>query len=156
MVLIGREAELLGPDVDVAGKDVVGDDILDEGRLVVALFKAGLGTVQCDLRHHAQSAGDLVLSVREHGIVEIRTEGGHGDHGFSGKMDGAILGKRHDSCQLRKLRADQRLVAAGDDGPVCIKNADLTVGGCFHLLDDVGKNMIHHAFVLQCSIFNSD
>ena len=38
--------EFLGPNIDVAQKDVIRDDALDEGRLVMLLLVIGLGTVQ--------------------------------------------------------------------------------------------------------------
>ena len=69
-------------------------------------------------------------------------------------MDRLLLRKRHDLRQLRVFGIDQTLVAARDHGPVGINDADLSVCGGLHLLNDVGKYMIHHAFTLQYSIFH--
>ena len=43
---LGDKVQLLGADIDVAQKDVIRNDALDESRLVMLLLVIGLGAVQ--------------------------------------------------------------------------------------------------------------
>ena len=145
MVLIRGEVELLGTDVDVSGKDVVGDDVLDEGGLVVLLFIIDLGAVQGNLGHEAEAVGQLVVAVHKDGKVEAAAEIRQRFDGLAGKKNGdLILSQDHNPGQLGQLDPNLVGIGAGHDGALGVNDADLAVGGGLHLLDHVGKDVVRH------------
>ena len=66
------EVQLLGAHIDVAGKDVVGDYVLDEGGLVVLFLVVRAGLVHRDGGEDAHAAGNGVVPGHEHRVVETR------------------------------------------------------------------------------------
>ena len=69
---VGDEVQLLGAYVYVAGKDVVGDDVLDEGGLVVLLLVVRACLIHRDGREDAHAAGNGIMPGHEHRVVETR------------------------------------------------------------------------------------
>ena len=65
------EVELLGTDVDIPQQDVVGDDGLHKGGLVVLLLIVGLGAVQGHRHHGADELGLLVTALDKGGIIVV-------------------------------------------------------------------------------------
>ena len=69
---VGDEVQLLGAHIDVAGKDVVGDYVLDEGGLVVLFLVVRARLVHRDGGEDAHAAGNCVVPGHEHRVVETR------------------------------------------------------------------------------------
>ena len=67
---VGHEVQLLGADVHVAGQDVVGDDVLYKGGLVVLLLVVDPRLAHGDGGEDADAARGLVVAGDEHGVVE--------------------------------------------------------------------------------------
>ena len=65
---LGIEAKLLGAHIHIAGQNVVGDDVLDEGRRIVLVVVAGLGLAQRDGGHDRQRVGQLVHPVDKRAV----------------------------------------------------------------------------------------
>ena len=65
-----RHVQFLGPHVDVAEHDVVGDDVLDERAPVVLLLVVALRAVEGHAGHGADGVAHLVVPHGEHRIVE--------------------------------------------------------------------------------------
>ena len=143
-VLIGREMELVGADIDVAGKDIVGDDVFDEGALVMLFFVIDLGAVERHMGHQAKAAGKIIVAVDKNGIVKAVAEVGQRFDGFSGKMYCVVLGEIDDPGKLRPLDAKLLAVAAGHHGALGVDDAELTVGRGLHLFDNIRENMVRH------------
>ena len=74
--------ELLGADIDITQKDVVGNDALDEGRLVVLFLVIGLGAVQRHGDHGADELGLLVAALDEGRVVKVGAAAGQGLEGL--------------------------------------------------------------------------
>ena len=68
---IGADPQLLGPHVDIAQHDIVGDDVLDEGAPVVLLLIIGLGGVQRHRGHGADGLADLVIAKGEGRVIKL-------------------------------------------------------------------------------------
>lgn len=137
--------QFLGADIDVAGEDIVGDDILDEGALVVLFLVVGLRTVERDVGHDAEASGSLIVALGEHGIVKVGAPGNERLEGlFVDDNDGVRGAVELDDC-LGPFFADQRGVAAGDHVAVSVNDADDAVGGLLHLDDHTLKNATGHS-----------
>jgi len=99
--------QFLGADIDVAGEDIVGDDILDEGALVVLFLVVGLRTVERDVGHDAEASGSLIVALGEHGIVKVGAPGNERLEGlFVDDNDGVRGAVELDDC-LGPFFADQ-------------------------------------------------
>ena len=140
--------ELLGADVDVAGKNVVGDDILDEGRLVVLLFIIGFGAVERHLCHCADRLRHVVVTVYKHSVVEAAVKAGQRPDRLAGQMGNLILGQGNNPRQLRQLGADLFRIGTGHHGSLCVNHAKVAVGRGFQPQNYVCKNVICHNLAL--------
>ena len=59
--------QLLGPNIDITQKDIVGNNILDKGSLIVLLLIIGLGAVEGHRSHgtNHSSLGILTLDKEQ-------------------------------------------------------------------------------------------
>ena len=67
---VRREMQLLGR-YDIAGQDVVHNNVFDEGNLIVLFFVVDLGAVDGNIGHQAQAPGGFVVAGDVNGIVKI-------------------------------------------------------------------------------------
>ena len=74
---VGHKVQLLGPDIHVAGQDIVGNDVLDERSLVVLLLVIRSGLVHGHGGEDAYAARGGVMPRDKHGVVKART--GHAE-----------------------------------------------------------------------------
>ena len=89
---VGDKMQFLRTDIDIARQDIVGDDVLDEGSLVVLFLIVGLRTIERDVGHDAQALGDLIIALGKHGIVKIGTPGNKRLEGLFIDNDNGIRG----------------------------------------------------------------
>ena len=66
--------ELLCPEIDIPQQNIVRENALDKGGLVVLLLEVGLGAVQGHRRHGTDCPGQVILSRGEHSIVELGSQ----------------------------------------------------------------------------------
>ena len=69
---IVAEVQLAGLDVNIARQDVVQNDILDEGRLVVLLVVKRLDVVDGYSHQRTDAAGQFILALYEYGVFQTR------------------------------------------------------------------------------------
>ena len=79
---IGSEMQFLCTDIDIAGQDVIHNNILNEGASVVLFLVESLCIVQGDESHGAASLCALVIAGAEHGVLEEISSGHHGTEGL--------------------------------------------------------------------------
>ena len=136
--------QLLGADVHVARQDVVRDDVLDEGGLVVLFLVIVLRLVEGDRSHRADHPRALVRALDkgdELGPAAAGTQGEIGPVGGGEELAGVLdLVK----VKIVEPRADDRQLAAGDDEALIVDHADGSVERISHLDDDVLKNPAGH------------
>ena len=130
---LGGHVQLLGPHIDVADKDVVGDDVLDEGALVVLFLIVRLGGVQGHAGHGAHGAAHAVIAGGEHGIVKMSAPAGQRLEGLALQRNAAALGGVDGLHILGPLLADTRQLAASDDGTLGVNDAHGAIGGILEL-----------------------
>ena len=125
--------QLLGPDVDVPQQDVVGDDALDEGGLVVLLLIVGLGAVEGHGDHGADELGLLVAALDEGGVVVMGTAAGQGLEGLV-PIDHhrAVVGVQRGGGAFPLLPDPGQLIA-GDHGALVVDDTDDPVRALLHL-----------------------
>ena len=130
---LGGHVQLLGPHIDVADKNVVGDDVLDEGALVVLFLIVRLGGVQGHAGHGAHGAAHAVITGGEHGIVKMSAPAGQRLEGLALQRNAAALGGVDGLHILGPLLADPRQLAASDDGTLGVNDAHGAIGGILEL-----------------------
>ena len=141
---IGGKMQFLGPDVNIARQNVVGDDVLDKGALVVLFLIIGLGAVERHIGHDAQASGRLVVAVGKHGVIKIRTPAGqrferlliHNDNGVRRTVE-------LDDC-VRPFLPDHGSITARNHITIRVDDADHAIGGILHLDDDALKHPTGH------------
>ena len=143
-VHLGGHMQLLGPHVDIADEDVVGDDILHEGALVVLLFIIALGRVQRHGRHGAHRAADAVVAAGEHRIVKVSAPAGQCLEGLALQGHTLAVGLLNGLYIFAPLLADPRQLAARDNGSLGVDDPDGAVGGLFELQHYILKNSTGH------------
>ena len=141
---VGDEVQLLRADIDIARQNVVGDDILDEGSLVMLFLIVGLRAVERDVGHDAQTSGDLVVALGKHGVVKVGAPGNERLEGLFVDDDNGVRGAVELDNGLGPFFPDARGVAAGDHGAVGVDHADHAVGRLLHLDDHTLKNAAGH------------
>ena len=143
--------QLLGPDIDIPQEDIVGDDALDKGRLVVLLLIVCLGTVQGHCHHGADELGLLITALGKGGVVEAGAAVGQGlkglvpiGHrcGFNGVQGGS---------GTLPFFSDPGQMVAGDHRPLVVNDADDAVRTLFHLKYDALEYSAGHGRLLLFS-----
>ena len=125
--------QLLGPDIDVPQQDVVGDDVLDKGGLVVLLLIVGLGPVEGHHGHGAEGLGLRVLPLDKGGIVELGAPAGQCLEGAALKADGAAVPPVDRLHHARPVLANAAQFVAGHHRSLRINHADGSVCAVLHL-----------------------
>ena len=146
--------ELLGADIDIAGQDIVGDDVLDKGSLVVLFLVIGLRAVERHIGHDANALGNFILAVHKDGIVKIRAPADQGFHGSLVHNHHGIRGTVETDHRLGPFFSNHGGFAAGYDIAVGINDADGAVSGFLHLDDHALKHAAGHECALPLFIEN--
>ena len=68
---IGGKVQLLGPYINVAGKNVIGNYILKKSSLIVLFLVIHLRLVKGDGSHHACHARHIIAALDKNGIVKL-------------------------------------------------------------------------------------
>ena len=139
-VELGLNVQLLGADIEVAEHDVVGDDVLDEGDLVVLLLIIALGRVERDRRHGAGRAAHLVLAIGKNRKIKVSVPAGQRLEGLAGERNHALLRVVDAAHKLAPMTADLAQLRTGNDGALGIDHADLGIDRILELQNDVLEN----------------
>ena len=146
----GGNVQLLGTHIDVADKDVVGDDVLDERTLVVLFLVIALGGVQGHGGHGTDGAAHAVVAAGEHSVVKAHAPAGQRLEAFALQGDTGTLGGGDGLNELGPLLADARQLAAGDDRSLRVDDADGAIRGLFELKHCVLEYPARHSpFLLR-------
>ena len=138
------EVQLLGADIHVAGENVVADDILYKGGLVVLFLEVRAGLVHADGGENADAARNRVRAGDEDGVLKARRAAGEN---FIGALRGGeqrLLRLRHGG-EILQPRADGGKLAARNHKALLVHDADDAVRGFFHLNDYALENSTGHS-----------
>ena len=145
--------QLLGADIDIAGKDVVHNDVLDERTLIVLFFIIGAGAVEGDGGHGAQGAGLGVLAVDEYGKFKMGAVSGERTQRHAAEMDDGLVGAAQADDALCPFFTNDAGVGTGHDAAVGIDHTDPAIGCFFHLKNDILEHAAGHGRCLLCDRF---
>ena len=141
---LGGKVQLLGADVDVAQQDVVRDDALDKGGLVVLLLVVSFGAVQGHGDHGADELGLLVAALDEGGVVKV---GAAADQGLKALVPvdhhGRLVDVQGGSGAL-PFFADPGQLITGHHSTLVVNDADDPVRTLLHLEHNTLKNSAGH------------
>ena len=149
---IRGDAQLLGPHIDIAQHDVIGNDVLDEGTAVMLLLIIGLGGVEGNGSHSADGTADLIITKGEGSIVKLVAPAAEGLEGLSIGGDHGVGGVIDDRNIFRPALADHGQFAAGADDTLTVDDANGAVGIFFQLEYHILKNSARHSL---SSLFHS-
>ena len=141
------KVQLLGPDVNIAGQDVVHDNILDKGAPVVLFLIEGLGVVQGNEGHLAEASGSLIVAGAEHGVLKVVGVAHNGLEGFLRKGNDALGGVANLQRGIRPALTKHRHIGAGNHAAFRINHTEHAVGNIPQLDDNALKNTIGHLSV---------
>ena len=116
--------QLLGPDVNIAGENIIHDNILDKGAPVVLLLIEGLGIVQGNKGHLAEASGGLIVAGAEHGILEVIGVAHNGLEALLGEGHNAFRSISHLQCRIRPTLSQQRHIGTGNHAALGVDNAE--------------------------------
>ena len=120
--------QLLGPDVNVAGKDIIHDNILHKGAPVVLFLVEDLGIVQRDVGHGAVASGRLIIAGAENGVLKIVGGAHNGLKGLLGKGDHTVGRVAHLQGRLCPALTKHGHIRTGYHTALRIDHAKGTVG----------------------------
>ena len=143
-VHLGGHMQFLGPHVNVADEDIVGDDVLHEGALIVLLLIIALGGIQRHGSHGAYGAANAVITAGEHRIIKVAAPAGQCLKGLAFQRHALAVGLLDGLYIFAPLLADPRQLAARDNGSLGIDDPDGAVGGLFELQHYILKNSTGH------------
>ena len=140
-----RHMQLLGPHVDIADQDIIRDDVLNKGALIVLFLIIDLGGVQGHAGHGAHGASHAVVAAGENRIVKVGAPAGHGLEGLA--LHGhAVALRRGDRLHIfGPLLADTGELAARDHRALGVDDADGAVRGLLELQHNILKNSSRHS-----------
>ena len=122
--------QLLGPDINIAGQDVVHDDILYKGATIVLFFVEDLGIVQRNIGNGAECLRVFIVSGAEYGIFEeigaanncLKALTAKGNHTLrAAKTQGGI----------RPMFSKQGNIRTGYNATLSVNNSERSVGNIF-------------------------
>ena len=143
---VGGKMQLLGAHIHVAGENVVRNDVLNEGGLIVLFLKVRAGLRHADGRENADAARRLVIALDKHGILKTRRAGRQNLIRACVRCKQLLLHFTHRGLKVIQARADHRKLTAGNDKPLLVHNTNAARGGIFHLNDHALKNSARHIF----------
>lgn len=129
--------QLLGLDVDIAGQDVIEDNIFDERPLVVLLVVKILDVSERDGKQLGHLLRHFVLALDKDDIVRLHACV-HGTVGVAARCDdvaGIVQLFAHALSDL----ADANQFGTGNDYAVLVNHADHAVNRVLHLMNDTLK-----------------
>ena len=124
--------QLAGLDVNIAGQDVVQNDILDEGRLVVLFVIQRLDVVDGYRHQRADAARQLILALHEYRILQTRGTVSRNMVGITAEPDDLSC-KAQLSDRLFAHFTDTGQIGACDDRAARIHNANGAIHRVLHL-----------------------
>ena len=139
-----RHVQLLGPHVNITDQNVVGDDVLDEGTLVVLLLIIALGRVQGHRRHGTYRPAHAVVAAGKHRVVKVTAPAGQRLERPALQRDAGALGGGDGLHVFGPLFADARQFAACNNGTLRVKDADGAVRRLLELQYNILKNSSRH------------
>ena len=157
---IRSKVQLLGADVNISRQDIVGNDVLYKDRLVMLFFVVDLCLLKSDRSKNAHTARRGVMAINKDGIVQPRAEPADGLVRAGIGSEDLIRIFAEAAVEIVKLCADHGKLAARDNDPLIVHNADTPVGGIFHLDDDALENpaghnvCLPHLSIRKCSSKN--
>ena len=128
-----EEVQLLGLGIDVPQQDVVRNNILHKGSLVVLLLIIGLGSVEGHHRHRTQGCGSLILALNKGGVIELGAPARQGPESLILKMSGGMIRRIDSGDSPGPVLANARQLAACHHDPVRVDHSYCTVDTVLHL-----------------------
>ena len=133
---LGDEVELLGLGINITQQNIIRNNILHKGGLVVLFLIIGLGPVEGHHRHGTQGSGQLVLTLDESGIVKLGAPAGQGLEDLALEVSLGIVRRVNGGHRTGPVLPDTGELAAGHHNPVGIDHAHHAVDAVLHLEDD--------------------
>ena len=139
-----RHMQLLGTHINIADEDVVGNDILNKGTLVMLFFIVSLGRVQRHAGHSTDRAAHAVVAAGKNGIVKVAAPAGQSLKGLALNGHAVAVGQLDGLHILGPLLSDPGELAAGNDAALGVHYADDAVRCLLELQHDILKNPSRH------------
>ena len=128
---VNGKMQLLGADIDVARQNIVRKDVLHKGPPVMPLFVEHLCIIQGHIGHEAHAPGNLILAAGEHRILIVVAIAHNGFEGPASKAHHGVKGAANLQRGVWPSLTQEARVAAGDDNPLRIHDAQNSVCGVF-------------------------
>ena len=147
--------KLLGADIDIAGQDIVHDDILDKGAPVMLLLIKVLGVTQRDIGHGAEGLGKLVVAGAEHGVLKEVGAANDGLEALLAEGDHALARGGDLQRGIAPPLTQQGGIGTGNNAPLGIDHTKGMTGDLFQLDDYVLENTVGHGAASLVSRINA-
>ena len=130
---LGVEMQFLTLDIDIAGKDVIQNDVFDERALVVFFIVKVLDVAQRNGQHFGHFVGHFVFTLDKDNVLRF-VSAGERTIGIAA-ADDAFAGEGKFVTDTLTHFADPNQFGAGNDNAVFIDDTDDAVDRVLHLVD---------------------
>ena len=125
---IGNEMQLLCPNVNITGQDVIHDNIFDKGAPVMLLFIEVLGIIQCDIGHHTAAAGRFIRTGAKHSVLKCTRATEDRLEAFLIELNDGLYSTCNLYSCIRPVLTQQCHVGAGNNTALAINYAEHPLG----------------------------
>ena len=129
---IVAEVQLAGLDINIARQDVIQNDILYEGSLVVLFVIQRLDIVNRNRNQRADAARQLVLTLYEYGVFQTRRTVTRCMISITAETNDLAGEAQLSDCFLPHF-TDTRQIGTCYNRTACVNNADRTIHRILHL-----------------------
>ena len=147
--------QLLGPDIDITGEDIVHDDVLHKGTPVVLFLVEALGIAEGDVGQVAEALGDLIIAGAENGILKEIGIAHDGLEAFLAEGDQTVTGVAHFQGGIAPPLSQQGCIGAGNHAALGIDDTKGMVRDISKLNDYTLKNTVGHMAASLVSCINA-
>ena len=143
--LVGDEVQLLGADIHVAGQNVIGNDVLDEGGLVVLFLEIVFRLVEGNGGHRADRAGNSVSSLHKRRVIQLGILHCQGTEAAVFRGNRAVCLLQVIGVEVIQTRADHGKLTGRNHKALIVYNTDGTVNRILHLNNHILEYSAGHS-----------
>ena len=132
--------QLLCPDIDIPGQNIVGNNILDKGGLIVLFLIAGLGLVHRHGGKNADAPCCAVVAVDKHGVLKLAVQAPEQAVGALRGCENLFRDVPGNVAYLVQVGSDHAQLTARHDKALAVHDADGALRGILELENHTLKN----------------
>ena len=134
------EVELLGTDVDISGENIIGDNVLNEGTLIVLFFVIGLSEAEGNTSHTAQWAYLFGSTAYKDTVAKGGVPALEGQEALTAPFHQTVRRGSNGGYDLGEPFSRKGVITGRNDGAICVNDTNDLLGCISELFYNALKN----------------